>query len=78
MWSSIFNTSPIAYEIGVQYSHRNFSDDADSDADIYGAMANIGFENTGINVGIAYNTANDNYVTNGFGGGTSSIQSQNT
>jgi len=59
----------ITYELGAQYAHRNLSDDLHDDANIYGAMVDIGFENTGINVGIAYNHSQDNYATNGFGGG---------
>jgi len=57
------------YELGAQYAHRNLKDNFQDDANIYGAMADIGFESTGINISIAYNRTHDNYATNGFGGG---------
>lgn len=63
------NNDIFAYEVAGQYAHRNLSDDTHSDADIYGAMIDISFEQVGINIGAAYNTAEDNYATNGFGGG---------
>ena len=63
------NNGGFAYELGAQYAHRNLKDNDVSDADIFGAMIDVSFEQVGINIGAAYNTAQDNYATNGFGGG---------
>ena len=59
----------MSYEMGAQYAHRNLSNIGHEHAHIFGAMADVSFENSGINIGVAYNTAQDNYATNGFGGG---------
>ena len=63
------NSDTISYEIGVQYAHRNLSDSNINHANIYGAMIDVGFENMSLNLGMAYNVSQDNYATNGFGGG---------
>ena len=59
----------ITYETGVQYAHRNLSQVGHEHAHIFGVMADVSFENSGFNMGVAYNTVQDNYATNGFGGG---------
>lgn len=66
-YSDTFHT--IEYELGVQYAHRNLKDSVGEDGDIYGAMFALSMEQTGIDLGVAYNRANNNYATNGFGGG---------
>jgi imipenem/basic amino acid-specific outer membrane pore len=59
----------IDLEIGAQYAHRNLSNTSKDDADIYGMMVGIDITQIGLNISAAYNTARNNYATNGFGGG---------
>jgi hypothetical protein len=63
------NHNNLTYGLNLQYALQNAQIPGEDNADIYGIDASIGFENTGIALGVAYNKSQGNAVDNGFGGG---------
>lgn len=59
----------LGYEFGLQYAHRDLRNAQHTDANIFGAIVDLGIAHAGLNFGAAYNKTEDNYATNGFGGG---------
>jgi len=57
----------IAYGLGLQYAKQSYLNE--EDASIYGIHASLSHESTGLTLGVAYNKANSNEATSGFGGG---------
>ncbi len=57
----------MGYGLGVQYAKQTYLEE--KDASVYGVNASINHEATGLTVGAAYNKADGNAVTSGFGGG---------
>lgn len=57
------------YGVNLQYALQNAQIPGADNADIYGIDASVGFENTGLALGVAYNKSEGNAADNGFGGG---------
>jgi len=57
----------IGYGLGLQYAKQSYLNE--DDASVYGISASLSHENTGLTLGIAYNKADGNAATSGFGGG---------
>ena len=57
----------MGYGLGVQYAKQTYLQE--KDALVYGVNASISHEDTGLTVGVAYNKADVNAATSGFGGG---------
>jgi hypothetical protein len=57
----------IAYGLGLQYAKQSYLNEYDTS--VYGINASLSHENTGLTLAIAYNKANGNAATSGFGGG---------
>lgn len=63
------NHNNLTYGFNLQYALQNAQMPGADNADIYGIDASVGFENTGLALGIAYNKSEGNAADNGFGGG---------
>ncbi|MCD6653191.1 MAG: OprD family porin [Sulfurovum sp.] len=63
------NHNDLTYGLNLQYALQNAQIPGEDNADIFGIDASVGFENTGIALGVAYNKSQGNAVDNGFGGG---------
>ncbi|MDD2400188.1 MAG: OprD family outer membrane porin [Sulfurovum sp.] len=59
----------LTYGFNLQYALQNAQMPGADNADIYGIDASVGFENTGLALGLAYNKSEGNAANNGFGGG---------
>lgn len=59
----------LTYGFNLQYALQDARMPGADNADIYGIDASVGFENTGLALGIAYNKSEGNAANNGFGGG---------
>ena len=59
----------LTYGVNLQYALQNTQIPGADNADIYGIDASVGFENTGLAFGVAYNKSKGNAADNGFGGG---------
>ena len=57
----------MGYELGIQYAKQTYLEK--KDASVYGVNASISHEVTGLTFGVAYNQADGNAATSGFGGG---------
>ncbi|HHD79282.1 MAG TPA: outer membrane porin, OprD family [Epsilonproteobacteria bacterium] len=57
----------VDYGLGLQYAKQTYLNE--EDASIYGISASLNHENTGLTLGVAYNKADGNAATSGFGGG---------
>ncbi|MDQ1325092.1 MAG: hypothetical protein QG564_216 [Campylobacterota bacterium] len=59
----------LSYSLSLQYALQNFRTPSSNDTDVYGLDAAVGFEDTGLAFGFAYNQSQGNAADNGFGGG---------
>ena len=57
----------MGYELGIQYAKQTYLEE--KDVSVYGVNASINHEVTGLTFGVAYNKADGNAATSGFGGG---------
>ena len=57
----------IGYGLGLQYAKQTYLNE--HDVSVYGVSASISPERSGLTLGVAYNKANGNSATSGFGGG---------
>ena len=64
-YESVFNG--IDYSVGVQYAKQTYLNEKDTS--IYGINASLGYNDAGFTLGFAYNKAEGNAATSGFGGG---------
>jgi len=57
----------MGYEIGLQYAKQTYLQEHDTS--VYGVNASFVYESAGLTLGAAYNKADGNAATSGFGGG---------